>query len=74
MEIIWLFSEISQSSDERLKYQFINTGTHEVIEEVFKSYRKIKNLFPKFYKLVESNSMLTTSKVFQKSQLYESRR
>lgn len=69
-----MFWEIGRSADERLRYQFVNCGTHLVLESIFGRYKKIGLLFPKLDEILSSNSMLTTSKVFQKSQVFESRR
>ena len=41
VELLWLFANITQSKDERLKYEFVNLGLHEKIETAIEEYPSI---------------------------------
>ena len=34
VESLWLFANLIQSEDERLKYEFVNLGIHETIKQI----------------------------------------
>jgi hypothetical protein len=64
VEALWLFGNIIECDDERLKYEFVNNGSYEVINKLLEKYGLLNLFFPKMSETMKTGSILKSSMVF----------
>jgi hypothetical protein len=61
VESLWLLSNIANTENERLKYEFINIRLHEVIGNEMEKYPFIGKFFPEMSKTIKNSHLLVSS-------------
>ena len=64
VEALWLFGNIIECDDERLKYEFVNNRSYEVINNLLEKCELLKVFFPKMSETMKTGSILKSSMVF----------
>lgn len=66
VEALWLFGNIVDCDDERLKYEFVNNGGYNILSKLIERYNYLNIFFPKMSETIKTGSILKSSMVFSR--------
>jgi hypothetical protein len=66
VETLWLFGNLLDCEDERLRYELLNNGSYELLTNLIQRYPLLGEFFPKMTDTLKTGALLKTSAVFNR--------
>jgi hypothetical protein len=66
VEALWFFGNLIECADERIKYEFVNNGTYDIMIKMIERFPLLHQFFPKMAETIKTGTLLKSSMILSK--------